>query len=207
MRACVDKRTSQPSSKGGSSAEIILVLLLAVWCGAGRCADFSSVPLLGQVQAGDRADEAAADERPQGPGAGRVPFPVSASVLASCPARAVAAGAPCGTVMRDLDEFANEERDPAWAEMIEARLREDITVLCLQHRQCAVRALECRTSLCVVEVGSTDSWFNYLPVGDDVFLRSRGIITGFWICGDESLPSGDTLTVTLFMMGRREHPW
>ncbi len=208
MRACVDKRESPLNLKGGSSAEVLLILLLAVCSGSGDCADSSSVALIGQVQAGDRVDGVAANDRPQRPTAGRVPFPASESVLATCPTRAVAAGAPCGRVIHDLDEFANEERDPAWAEVIEARIREDIVAQCPQHAQCAVRALECRTSLCVAEVSSTDGWFNYFPLLDDGFLRSKGIVTGYWLAGDESLPSGDTLTVTLFMMGRREHlPW
>lgn len=204
MHVSTDITAGSLSTCGKRLVLSILMLVLSAWAGAGRCADGSPALSPGQAQTREGLDETTTIQQRQEHTTDRVPFPASASVLASCPSWAVATGSPCAKVLHHLQEFADEKRDPSWAEAVEARIREDITKKC---PDCAVRALECRTSLCVAEVESTDGGFPYGSFVFDDVLRSMNVMPGTWLVGHEDLPSGNVLTLTLFMMGSRGLSW
>lgn len=78
------------------------------------------------------------------------PFPVSASVTAECQRYG------CPELDQPLAHFAQEPRDLTWAREMETKLREFILA---DSGQFTIRNIECRTSLCVIEVASVRGQF------------------------------------------------
>ena len=82
------------------------------------------------------------------------PFPMSPSVEGPC-RKEIAKDpktASCDRVLDLLSAMAREPRDPAWAFEAETRLRDLINA---NPKLFTIRAIECRTSLCAIEVAST----------------------------------------------------
>src|SRR5579871_4348760 len=71
-------------------------------------------------------------------------FPVSRSVKASCRVG-------CEDLNEVLSQFAQQPRDPVWARSAETKLR---NLVLKENGKYTIRAIECRTSLCVIEVAS-----------------------------------------------------
>lgn len=78
------------------------------------------------------------------------PFPVSTSVKATCEFYSGSSGTDCGELYGLLSRMAQEPRDSAWSEAMEAKLRHYL--MTVQPGKFSIRALECRTSACAVEV-------------------------------------------------------
>jgi hypothetical protein len=76
---------------------------------------------------------------------------------------------------------------------MEARLREYVTTD--ESGKYPIRSLECRTSVCVVEVGSTfGPYFGVFRDGDALYKRVSAEIGAI---GYETQPDGSRVTVTL----------
>lgn len=136
------------------------------------------------------------------------PFPISKSVANSADSckrdLAISRNAPCGELFRLLSVFAEEPRDPDWADDIETRLYE---LVMKDADRFVVRAIECRTSLCVAEVASIYGAFHFIRKiyldedHKDENLRKK-VWTGKGWLGYEPDASGAEVTVTLFVIER-----
>ena len=104
------------------------------------------------------------------------PFPVSASVQETCKITG------CADMVQDLSKFVQEPRDPSWSDGMEARLRNYIEA---QPGNYAIRDIECRTSVCAVEVTSNSqfpysSWtlVNHIAAETDIELGFENASSG-----------------------------
>jgi hypothetical protein len=123
------------------------------------------------------------------------PFPIPRSIRDVCEK---GPGHVCDVVLPEIDKMGKERRDLAWAPAAEQRLLE---LLGSATGQFTVRALECRTSLCVAEVASSGG--PHPGIGGyraevDNGLYSRGVLTGY-----EESDQGVRVTVRLFVYERR----
>ncbi|MEZ5499800.1 MAG: hypothetical protein R3E77_10275 [Steroidobacteraceae bacterium] len=127
------------------------------------------------------------------------PFPLSASIQRSC---AEIYHDTCTPIFERLDRFQNEPRDPEWASRIEDRLRQLVGTVAAG--QATVRQVECRTTLCAMEVEwryknmMLDTW-------QDEVLRREVLETGA-IVGFENSNSEEKLQVTFEVYFRRLSP-
>lgn len=122
------------------------------------------------------------------------PFPVSASVEDSCNQREDG----CAETRTALSKFAQQPRDRAWATDTEAKL---LAFMSAEPDKYTVRALECRTSLCVAEVASIYGGFPTGIPADDP-LASR-LSEYYYAYGNEREPPSPTITATLLIYLRR----
>lgn len=124
------------------------------------------------------------------------PFPVSASVEFTC--RKL--GGSCDEELDGLlSKFAHEPRDPAWAAEMETRLREFI--LTSEPGKFSIRAVECRTSLCVVEVASGfGAYIDHLESSESL---SKDLFGWIGTHGYEVDQASARVTVTLQTFMRR----
>lgn len=81
------------------------------------------------------------------------PFSVSASVRTMCKRDNII----CPEVYKKLSQLVQEPRDNAWASQTETNIQGQIESL--GPDKYVIRNLECRTSVCAVEVSSTDSQY------------------------------------------------
>ena len=103
------------------------------------------------------------------------PFPLSASVQEGCKITG------CPYMIQELSKFVQEPRDPSWSDGMEARLRNYIEA---QPENYAIRDIECRTSVCAVEVTSNSQF----PYTSQTFLNNAAAETDMDF-GFESAPS------------------
>jgi hypothetical protein len=130
---------------------------------------------------------------PSGADSAGVPFPISQSVKASCEQISHLGKASCADIHAALDRLQKESRDFAWAGEMERIIDELVAV----HPGFSVRSLVCRTTVCAVEVESTQRVF--LP--DKRSLRGKLI----WIdqnFGYEVNEGGERVKVTLVALQR-----
>ena len=123
------------------------------------------------------------------------PFPTSESVRHDCQGTSAGVGI-CEAVMQLLQKFAEEPRDPGWAPDTEARIRAFVES---EGGKFAIRALECRTSVCAVEVESVHG--PYLGV-DYQTQVDNGLEDSVASFGDEKHTLGQKVTVTLRLLER-----
>lgn len=121
------------------------------------------------------------------------PFPLSDSVRARCKSRWCVELA-----LPRLLKFASERRDPVWAPLLEADIGDYIASR--KSEGYSLRAVECRTSLCIAEVFSPDANVFYMrripeAVGEPTYLE---FVDGF----PETLPNYSEGTVTLLVFER-----
>jgi hypothetical protein len=93
--------------------------------------------------------EASVDESAGSKSAG-IPFPVSASVLQYCEHLSGAGSASCTDHIGVFAQLEKEKRDPVWAPSVEAEIAAVVNSDPAFH----IRALECRTTVCAVEIES-----------------------------------------------------
>lgn len=125
---------------------------------------------------------------------GRV-FPVSDSVEAGC--RLL--GGSCDEKLDGLlSHFAQEARDPAWASQVEATLRNYIAKA--EPDKYSIRAIECRTTVCLVELASPYGPYLGAPYA---FVRANNLFNGSVVFGYESNQYLGRVTVTLRAFERR----
>jgi hypothetical protein len=122
------------------------------------------------------------------------PFPVSASVEKGC-RRGVDT---CDEVYELLLEMAQEPRDFAWATDMEAKLRDYVKNI--EPDKFSIRTIECRTSLCVVEVASIHGPLFGIQYKAPLYKKLSNSIGMF---GYEADPSSARVTVTLLAYTRR----
>ncbi len=129
------------------------------------------------------------------------PFPVSVSVQEQCKA-SQSEKSICDAVNLGLATMEQEPRDPAWAPMIEERLKESLAA---DPRGLSIRTIECRRSLCALEVATADR--SYIGPSYE-FIVDNKLFRGSWTVGDtmfgfEKDPSGATVYVIVSVLVRR----
>jgi len=120
-------------------------------------------------------------------------FPVSASVIAGCKSRGG-----CPNLDEQLDKFAQEPRDLAWAADVESKLR---ALVMASSGQFAIRSVECRTSLCAIEVASLSGPF-LSGISLNPALRAL-LYSGYGAFGIERDASSAKIVVTLLTLERQ----
>ena len=126
------------------------------------------------------------------------PFPVSKSIENNC--KLLLKYGPdgsCDFTYKFLKEMAEEPRDPAWANRMEAELRHLVTT---ERPGFEIRALECRESRCALEVASVMGLFHLLESDSPI---NRQLTQDLGLFGHEHDPSGARITVTLHTYSRR----
>lgn len=121
------------------------------------------------------------------------PFPVSSSVTTSC--RAISGGGDdaCGNTWEPLRRMEQEPRDSAWANEMESMLGDHLASGDVGKFR--IRAVECRTTICVVEVESMSGpYFGSFDRDAPLF---KVLYPGIGAHGYETDPSGTRITVTL----------
>jgi hypothetical protein len=101
------------------------------------------------------------------------------------------AGHICKKFYVDLAQMAKEPRDSAWANDMEAKLQAYIEQ---EFKDALIRNIDCRTSLCAIEVETTDvrisAVFPYPNPLNNQLMREN------WMSSTEKTPSGaDTFVV------------
>ena len=99
---------------------------------------------------------------------------------------------------KDLSKFAQEPRDPPWSSEVERRLRD---YLGTEPGKYAIRNVECRTSLCAVEVASIYSQLS--PTSSGTALDSCVIPGGSEFGYERDVSSAKTI-VTVMIFWRRQ---
>lgn len=122
-------------------------------------------------------------------------FPVSKSVRSDCEGNSRGVGI-CVDVAQLLKTFNEEPRDVSWASDMEARIR---TFVNSEEGKFTIRALECRTSVCAVEVESIHG--PYLGVDYETQV-ANGVEDSVASFGDEKDALGQDVTVTLRLIER-----
>jgi hypothetical protein len=128
------------------------------------------------------------------------PFPTSASVENGCKNLSKSGQDACSETHGLLARMAQEPRDPVWARGTEAKLRE--LILATESGKFVPRTVECRTSLCVVEVVS-----QYAPFPGDIPrdnpLSGELSLADIGIFGHERNAQGEPVTVSVVPFQRR----
>lgn len=126
------------------------------------------------------------------------PFPVSESVESQCRSNPSPGAGECSNVRDLLEEMSRETRDQGWAPAVESTLRAHV----MQKLEGArIRALECRSSLCAVEVASPAGALEILRETEQ---RAYGIYdNSHFALGFETDPSSAITTITLTVFERR----
>jgi hypothetical protein len=126
------------------------------------------------------------------------PFHLSPSVVEDC---RHSPGFTCRGLEQFLDEMTYEWRDATWAAEMETRLEQWVTRG--QRDRYRIRALECRSTRCAVEVASEFGYARVVLASDDVLdraLRWTGATAAAW----EIDPStGNVTVVTVATWQRR----
>lgn len=130
--------------------------------------------------------------------AGR-PFPLSPSVMRQCVSR-LPSESDCPQLMEFLLEFERESRSATWAHDMEGQLKKALTHT--DPGKFSVRAIECRSNRCFVEVSAPYEW----NLGDidsfpELSARLYGPIAGN--LGFEAGPNGEKIIVTAMGYERR----
>jgi len=125
------------------------------------------------------------------------PFPMSASVSTSCKRLT---GGLCEEFLRPLSAFAEEPRDAVWAPSAEEKLRRYVEA---GPSDISLRSVECRQSLCVIEVAAIPGRPYFGLDGDEE--KSFGLDKVNAMHGYEVAPSTDRITITLLIYQRVLH--
>ncbi len=165
---------------------------------SGARRDEAENPVVGPSRESARVDEIASTTTPSM--AGR-PFPVSQSVEASCERLSGRRGTICDDVYVFLERMAKEPRSPVWAAQMEAKLREHVASS--QQGTFIIRTVECRTTVCALEVESHVGrpYHGTLRPGDALYKVLSDEIVAH---GYERAPDGNRITITLVPYTRYE---
>jgi hypothetical protein len=122
-----------------------------------------------------------------------VPFPVSSAVQKTC-GEFSSSETDCHELYKARADMAQEPRDPDWAETMEAALRD---VVSRESGEYVIRTIECRTSLCGVEVASN---YGQFP-NKDIEPAPMSLVDK--MTGYEYDAAGERVTVTFWMLRKR----
>lgn len=163
--------------------------------------EFPSVPVGTSASQSTWTKGSAAAEEVDSGAVGRR-FPISASVESDCNRRLSDkdSDAICADLYKALSEMSKEPRDSAWARSMESMLRNMVMTASETYE---IRGIECRTSLCALEVSSIYGQFLYsrhISHDDALYdgLYDLGATTGY-----EKNASDQRITVTFLMLHRR----
>src|SRR5882672_3755574 len=92
------------------------------------------------------------------------PFPLSPSIALPCTKGKDSRSLVCIALMKDLEKFRNDERNIVWARLMEERL--EVAIERSAPGKYSIRAIECRTDWCIVEVASAMGSYNGEFAGD-----------------------------------------
>lgn len=120
-------------------------------------------------------------------------FPISGSVKAACERTPD----DCAGEYRLLSRMAEEPRDDAWASAVEKTLREWVQD---EQNRYEIRILECRRSVCVVEVASDMGRYAGPEYQQQ---KANGISDEAAVFGYERSSDGTIVTITLRLFERR----
>lgn len=131
-----------------------------------------------------------------------IPFPVSESVLRACEQESHPS-VECKPNKKLLDKMAAEPREEPWATAGERAIRDlvEFEPGTDRRRQITytIRALECRKSICFVEVASNMEWF----ATQFFYFRHSGLRPGYAIGGIETDEYGSKVYVILLPFTKR----
>jgi hypothetical protein len=161
-------------------------------------ADAASSPVAGQTLVNPHANEGEHSRQVFGTDQSVIgtPFSVSASVTTRC----TRDKGICRVVYKKLAEFAEEPRDNAWASEAEANIQNQIESL--GSDKYSIRNLECRTSICAVEVSSSSN--QYLGMAY-YYMVKYSLSQDLGTTGYETDPLGARVDVTLMTFTRWQH--
>lgn len=125
-------------------------------------------------------------------------FPVSPSILRRC-SPASNEGEPCWRLQRFLKNFSEEPRDTEWAASAEQLLRTYLSET--ESNRYRLRALECRLTLCAMEVESADAFVS-AEILEAPQLRGR-LLPGIGDIALEPGLNGQDVTVTISSFSRQ----
>ena len=121
------------------------------------------------------------------------PFVVPDSILATCNDPGMKTGHICKKFYADLAQMAKEPRDSAWANNMEEKLQAYIEQ---EFKDASIRNIDCRTSLCAIEVETTDvritAVFPYPNPLNNQLMREN------WMSSTKKTPSGADLFVVIY---------
>jgi hypothetical protein len=126
------------------------------------------------------------------------PFPVSESIEAICKRYSTPTKDDCAEEHQLMEKMAQEPRDPKWASGLEAKLRQE--VLATGPGKYDVRAIECRSTLCALEVQSK---FGIYISKYETHLWHDELFIGPSLIGYERDEGGNRITVYLRFYTRR----
>lgn len=121
-------------------------------------------------------------------------FPVSPSVENMCHGFSK-----CDEIHDKLSKFAQEPRDTSWAATMEAEIQDNVASF--GPSTYSIRDLECRSSLCVVEVESLFGTYPSPRYGTPLYSALDAGVDTIW--GYEKDESGARVTVTLKIFARK----
>jgi hypothetical protein len=165
-------------------------------------ADRPSGPVAGPTPVAAPADTNGGENARQVFGTDRsligTPFSVSQSVAATCARDKII----CPRIYKKLAEFTKEPRDNVWASQEEANIQNQIESL--GPDKYSIRNLECRTTICAVEVSSNPS-DHYLGMAY-YYMVKYGLTQDLGTIGAyETDPLGARIDVTLMTFTRHQH--
>ncbi len=164
---------------------------------AGKDLQDASGGQTGDVLEGDEGKQSTDLEKFEAQSAVGRPFPLSKSVLRTC--EEPSADSQCPLLKEVLSSFTSEPRDLRWARAMEELL--ESLVASAASEQFSARAIECRSSLCAIEVvGPT--LFAVKRATDDADLY-RQLFPGIGDFGFEDNPNGEKVVVTVLTFRRR----
>jgi hypothetical protein len=147
---------------------------------------------------GSVAKGSAAADNFKRPGVAGDPFVVPDSILAACNDPGIKAGHICKGFYADLAQMAKEPRDSAWASDMEEKLQAYVEK---EFKDASIRNIDCRTSLCAIEVESTDAKIAALfPYPNPLTYQ---LIRDSWMESREKTPLGADLNIFVVIYKRK----
>jgi hypothetical protein len=130
-----------------------------------------------------------------------IKFPVSPSLKGECAANQLLGRAECEDVWRKLAAMDVEPRASIWADEMEAKIRAVVTAA--DPEKYSIRALECRTSTCALEITMINT--PHIPTFDWDFLDPKQLFT-MELSMPESVQPGKTIGVGFVVFYPRNIP-
>jgi hypothetical protein len=96
-----------------------------------------------------------------------------------------------------LAEMAKEPRDLAWAAKTESLIQDE--VLSLSPGDYSIRNIECRSSICAVEIESVSSWYSAASIK---FEDATGLVDGLRMSAVETDSVGREVKVSLVLFNK-----
>jgi hypothetical protein len=127
-----------------------------------------------------------------------VPFPVPASAEGVCTISKRLHGPDlCERQHKLLAKMAKEPRDLAWAAKTETLIQDEVTSL--SPGNYSIRNIECRSSICAVEMESLSDWYSGATIEFD---NANNLVDGFRLHAVETDSVGREIKVSLVLFNK-----